>query len=574
VLRQVETHDALDVPATAIVAALAGKYEFSKVIGSGGSAVVHLARDTRHRRDVAIKIIRATVGDDTLRSRFLHEIAVVAQLRHPYIVPLIDSGEADGAQYYVMPYIQGESLRQRLDREGALSLSDMLVITRDVAEALDYAHDAGIVHRDIKPHNVLLDRGHALVADFGIALALESSLSDRATESGVVVGTPAYMSPEQAVANQRLDARSDVYSLGCMVYEMLAGEVPYSGSTPRAVLAKHLHAPLPDLTILRPQLSRGVQRAIEIALAKFPADRYASAGEFVAALADAESARERDSTFPRGGINASALADGTERTTWWQRLSGGAVGRVLVLGAALVAVGVILRGIAPAIRGTSAVPPDTGTYAVFDIVADSATAPRVRDLSPLVHDAVRQWTGVSVLDPSLVREQTFVSGWRVEAAADKARALGAGRFIWGEATPTRDSIRLHLRLSDVSARGLVITDRVVYVHGASATTDTVVASAVDALLLRTTFPDAKLTPATSRSLPALQAFSTAWRALTTWRLDSATQSLERAVAFDPQFGRGHLWLALVRALVERRRCGAVSFAGGPSKLAQSLTWQR
>ena len=275
----------------AVVAALRGRYEFVREVGRGGSASVHLARDLKHGRQVAIKVIRHGILDHGQRARFLHEIAIAAQLRHPHIVPLLDSGESNGALYYVMPFVEGGSLRRRLDRVGPLSVEEALAISRDVAEALDHAHAMGIVHRDIKPQNILLGSGHAVVADFGIALALETTGPERLTEDGVTIGTPTYMSPEQATASEQVDARSDVYSLACVVYEMLAGEVPYPGATPREVIAGHVGAPVPDVHVLRPALPGGVRRAVKRALAKAPADRFPGAGAFVTALSESSAAR-------------------------------------------------------------------------------------------------------------------------------------------------------------------------------------------------------------------------------------------------------------------------------------------
>lgn len=270
-------------PHLAVAAVLQGRVEFVRLLGSGGSAVVYLAHDVRHDRDVAIKIIRLA-SDPAQRSRFLREIAVAARLHHPYIIPLIDSGEAEDTLFYVMPYINGESLRQRLERERVLQLRDALAIVRDVAEALDHANSAGIIHRDIKPQNIMLSAGHAFVADFGVALALGNSFGGIRTESGVAIGTPAYMSPEQALASHHIDSRSDVYALGCTVYELLAGEVPFRGTDTRAVIAKHLNAPAPSLSPVRPDLPAGVDEVLAKALAKRPNERYDTAGAFCEAL--------------------------------------------------------------------------------------------------------------------------------------------------------------------------------------------------------------------------------------------------------------------------------------------------
>ncbi|MGQ0764655.1 MAG: serine/threonine-protein kinase [Gemmatimonadota bacterium] len=263
--------------------ALAHRYEFVRELGRGGTAVVYLARDLANDRDVAIKLIRSVATDSNHRERFVREIGIVAALRHPCIVQLLDSGEVDDVPYYVMPFLKGESLRQRIDRDAPLPLADALGITGDVASALDHAHQRGIVHRDIKPLNILLDGDRALVADFGIALALEHAVP-RLTSGHVVLGTPAYMSPEQAGRLSEADHRSDIYSLACVVYEMLAGEAAFSGPNTMSVVAKQIAAPPPDILILRRELGPVVQKALLRALAKDPAQRFASAGEFAAAL--------------------------------------------------------------------------------------------------------------------------------------------------------------------------------------------------------------------------------------------------------------------------------------------------
>src|SRR6266542_2587644 len=217
-------------------AALADRYELEREIGRGGMATVYLARDQKHHRAVAIKVLHPHLALNLGPERFLREIQIAAQLQHPHIVPLYDSGQARDLLYYVMPYVEGESLRQRLERERQLSLDDALQLPRAVADALDYAHRHRVVHRDIKPENVMLYEGEAMVTDFGIAKAVSAAGSDNLTQTGSTVGTPTYMSPEQASGETDLDGRSDLYSLGCMVYEMLSGGPPFTGSNPQAVI--------------------------------------------------------------------------------------------------------------------------------------------------------------------------------------------------------------------------------------------------------------------------------------------------------------------------------------------------
>ena len=277
------------MPPGSLAEALATRYALERELGRGGMATVYLARDLRHDRPVALKLLRPDLSAILGSERFLREIQLTAKLQHPHILTLIDSGSVaapagtGGFLYYVLPYVEGESLRARLQREGQLSIADTLGITRGVAAALAYAHAQGVIHRDIKPENILLHAGEAMVADFGIALAASSAGRERLTETGLSLGTPAYMSPEQATAEPRLDARSDQYSLACVVYEMLAGEPPYTGPTAQAILAKRLSEPIPHLSAVR-QVPPGLEAAIARALAKVPSDRFATIGEFAAAL--------------------------------------------------------------------------------------------------------------------------------------------------------------------------------------------------------------------------------------------------------------------------------------------------
>ena len=264
--------------------ALADRYSIEHELGCGGMAVVYLARDLRHDRSIALKVLRPELAESLGPDRFLREVEVTAKLTHPHILTLIDSGEADGFLYYVMPYIEGETLRERMNREGQLPLDAALQITKEVAAALSYAHSHDVIHRDIKPENVLLSAGEAVVADFGIARAITEAGGEHLTETGISIGTPSYMSPEQASGAQKLDGRSDVYSLGCVLYEMLAGEPPYTGPTAQAVLAKKLSEATPRVSVVRERVPQSIEAAIEQALAKTPADRFASAARFAEAL--------------------------------------------------------------------------------------------------------------------------------------------------------------------------------------------------------------------------------------------------------------------------------------------------
>ena len=259
-------------------------------------ATVYLAHDVRHDRPVALKVLRPDLAAVIGAQRFLAEIKVTANLQHPHIVTLIDSGETDGALWYVLPYIRGESLRDRLNREKQLGVDDALAITRQIAGALDYAHAQGVIHRDIKPENILIHEGEAMLADFGIALAVREAGGNRLTETGLSLGTPQYMSPEQATAERVVDARSDVYSLGAVVYEMLAGEPPHTGATAHAVIAKLLTERPVSLRNVRSSVAPALDLAVARALEKVPGDRFRTAGEFARAL---DAARAADLTASR-----------------------------------------------------------------------------------------------------------------------------------------------------------------------------------------------------------------------------------------------------------------------------------
>jgi eukaryotic-like serine/threonine-protein kinase len=267
-----------------LTAALAGRYLIERELGQGGMALVYLARDVKHDRKVALKILRPELAAVIGAERFLNEIKVTANLQHPHILPLHDSGEAAAFLYYVMPFVEGETLRGKLDKEKQLGVKEAVELTKQVAAALDYAHRQGVIHRDIKPENVLIHDGQALVADFGIALAVSHAGGSRLTETGLSIGTPHYMSPEQAMGDRELDARSDVYSLGAMLYEMLTGEPPYTGATAQAIVARVITEEPRPLTMQRRTVPGHVAAAVHQALAKLPADRFASAAEFAAAL--------------------------------------------------------------------------------------------------------------------------------------------------------------------------------------------------------------------------------------------------------------------------------------------------
>ncbi len=264
--------------------ALSGTYEIRRELGRGGMATVFLAHDLKHDREVALKVLHDALSSSLGPDRFLREIKVAARLNHPHILPLHDSGEANGLLYYVMPYVEGESLRARLNRLGKLPLEEALYLARGIAGALDYAHRQRVVHRDIKPENVMLHEGEAMVMDFGIAKAVSVASGDTLTQMGMMVGTPAYVSPEQAAGESEVDGRSDQYSLSCMLYEILSGRKAFEGSTAQAVLSKRFSDPVPSLRKVEPTIPDEIDEAISKALSKEPRERFATSSEFAKAL--------------------------------------------------------------------------------------------------------------------------------------------------------------------------------------------------------------------------------------------------------------------------------------------------
>jgi len=425
-------------------AALADRYELVKEAGRGGMATVYLARDLKHDRDVAIKVLHRDLGASIGPDRFLREIKVAANLQHPNILPLFDSGQAAGLLYYVMPYVEGESLADQLESEGQLSVEMAVQVTREVAEALDHAHKHGIIHRDIKPDNVMLVGKHAIVADFGISRAVEAGQAESLTQTGMAVGTPLYMSPEQA-AGEKIDGRADIYSLGCMLYELLAGEPPFTGKTPSAIMARHAMEELPDIRIVRPTVPDELQDAIDQATAKTPADRFATAGEFAEALGEAQlivsSERLTARRTAQRRTHVSKRSKGPSRRVLW----GGAAATIAVAAAGFM----LWRG------SGSPGPPAAAASAGFD--PTSVAVLYYSDLTPdgslafladgLTEELIDRLSQVRELD---VISRNGVAPYRDgQIARDSiARVLTVGSLIAGEVEQTGDRIRVTTRLVD------------------------------------------------------------------------------------------------------------------------------
>ena len=510
---------------TRLSAALADHYLLECELGRGGMATVFLAHDLKHDRPVALKVLRSELAAALGPERFLREIHTTARLQHPHILPVLDSGEATGLLWYTMPYVEGESLRDRLQREAQLPVEDAIAITREVGLALDYAHRHGVVHRDIKPENILLSDGQALVADFGVASALEPSVEARLTETGLAVGTPAYMSPEQASAG-RVDARSDIYALGCVLYEMLAGEPPYTGATPQAVIAKRFAGPVPSIRQVREGVSGDIDRVVTRALAKVPADRYRTTAELIRAL-------DVTATTP-----SAASAGGSRRIP--RRALGVGIAVLLGLGAAASALFFFRSRAAP-----RALDADLLAVAPFDVLAPDLQLWR-EGLADLL---ARNLDGVGPL--RTVSPTVVIRRWEGRADRASAEALagrtGAGLTLYGTLLPAgRDSVRLTASVLDAKRTEVTAEAEA---RGRADHVDQLVDSLTLGLLreLGRTRPLAAVRSGGlgSHSLPALRLFLRGEQYFRRIDWDSARTSYEGAVELDSAFAVAYWRLGTV-----------------------------
>jgi serine/threonine-protein kinase len=530
-----------DIPSR-LLASIGDRYRVERELGRGGMATVYLARDLRHDRPVALKVIHPELGA-VLGERFHREIRLAASLGHPHILTVHDSGEADGLLWYTMPVVDGESLRQRLKREGPLPLEEAVRIGRSVAEALDFAHSRGVVHRDIKPENILLFGNEPMVADFGIALAIDAADQERLTLTGLSLGTPAYMSPEQALGDTRVDRRSDIYSLGCVVYEMLAGEPPYTGPTPQAIVAKRLTGPPPPLRVVR-DVPEALEQAIHTALARNPADRFATGQDFAQALVQA--AAPRGTTAPR--LDATAARGRSRR---WPAL------------AALlaVAVGAPLGWMAlQRFRGTAALSASQLAVLPFAVPAAGPFGYLAEGMVDLLS---RNLNGVGMqatVDPG--RVMSAIGGGEkrgvqnAERGHEIARRLGAGRYILGSVHAAGGHLRIQAQLYQEGAGA----GRVEPIAQASAEGDsTALFQLVDQLsaqlLVRGERSQgarlAQTASLTTSALPALKAYLDGERNLRAAQFDSAVAGFQAATALDTSFALAHYRLAVAAAWTGR-----------------------
>ena len=485
-------------------------------------ATVYLAQDLKHRRQVAIKVLRPELAAALGRERFLREVTTTANLRHPHILPLFDSGEAGEFLFYVMPLVEGESLAGRLAREKQLPLEDALRIAREVADALDHAHAHGLIHRDIKPANILLENGHAVVADFGIARAITAAGGEALTETGLSLGTPLYMSPEQAAGEPSMDGRSDQYALGCVLYEMLAGEPPFTGRTAQAILARRLGEPVPPLRTVRESVPINVEQAINRALSKAPADRFATARQFAEALAEPGAAVARG-PGPRAG-----------RRWPWIATAAGVL--AVLLGVALVR-----------FRRSPSARLDPSLMAVFPfrLIGTDTSYNALRE--GMVDFLEVKFSGAG--GARVVPARTAVAAWRrtvgaqgedltQEEARGVARRLGAGAVVLGTIVATPGRLILNGSLLDTEG-GRVRAEA--KVEGMPDSLHVLVDRFAAQLAAQGAGERAdRLASLTSTSLPALYAYLAGKAAHRAGEYDTAVRYFGRAIELDSTFARAAL----------------------------------
>lgn len=432
----------LPPPPDRLAAALAGRYRLERTLGEGGMATVYLAHDLRHDRQVAVKVLKPELAAALGAQRFLEEIRVTANLQHPHILPLYDSGSADGALFYVMPLVRGESLRERLARDTQLPVDETIRIIRQVAGALDFAHRQGIVHRDIKPENILLQDGEALLADFGIALAVTEAGGGRLTGTGLSVGTLQYMSPEQATGERDLDARTDIYALGAVAYEMLAGEPPVTGPTPRALMAKLMTERPTPLGVVRDVVPPFVEAAVMRALEKTPTDRFSSARAFADALT-----RREVSTTRGTGASAAPTAVGTRR--------GRAIARVAILVVGLAGAFVLARsGIVrwpSSATGDAAAPPVIRSIAVLPLDNYSGDPAQDYFAEGMTDELTAALATISQLRVTSRGSAMQFQGRDRPPTPEIARTLDVDAVVEGSVVRSGDRVRITAQLIDARA---------------------------------------------------------------------------------------------------------------------------
>ncbi|MFQ5704991.1 MAG: serine/threonine-protein kinase [Gemmatimonadales bacterium] len=529
-------------------AALADRYRLERGIGEGGMATVYLAEDLKHKRKVAVKVLHAELGGSLGPERFLREIDIAAQFHHPHILPLYDSGQAGGFLYYVMPYVEGESLRARMTREGQLPVDDAVRIGAEVADGLSYAHSRGVVHRDIKPENIMLSGDHALIVDFGVGRAVSQLGGKRLTRSGMVVGTVEYMSPEQA-SGEKIDGRSDLYSLGCVMYEMLGGVPPHTGPTAQAVLTKKLTDEVPSLADVRSTVGPELDAILRKSLARAPADRFSTAYDFRQVL-------EGLST----GVPVTRPTVAIRRPRNWRRI---ATGAGVTLAVALAAV--VVR--TAVVRSPAAV--DGVGLAVFPFRANSDEGLQWSEQLPDLLATILDGTpGVRVADPWALwgslrpdRGARAVSPTDPEEAASLARRARANRFVLGSLTAEAGTFNLAVRLYRVgSSDPLRVVALVGSVDSIGALVQRLAVDIITNVWRRDSAPSVpELDRYATGSAGALKAYLHAKEAMRRGLVDEADQAIDTALALDTTFALAMTDAITIKSWAASMRGGFFSF---------------
>ncbi|HEX9582143.1 MAG TPA: serine/threonine-protein kinase, partial [Gemmatimonadales bacterium] len=427
-----------------VTAALADHYAVERELGAGGMATVYLARDLKHGRLVAVKVLHPDLAASLGAERFLREIQITAKLSHPHILPLYDSGAAGGFLYYVMPFVEGESLAARVEREKQLPIRDAVEITREVAQALAHAHSMGLVHRDIKPDNILLSGGHAVIADFGIARALDVAGGEKLTQTGMAVGTPAYMSPEQASGDVEVDGRADLYSLGCLLYEMLVGQIPFTGPTAMAIMARHTMDNVPPPTIMRQAIPDELEDVIMTAMAKSAADRYRTGTEMADALAnvDTQTAMHRRPSMAQRRPSTTGVRAVLARPWWRRPVVVGGIGGAVVVAASVAFIAIRSGGTA---GGVETLDPRRVAVLYFEDLSRDAQLAHVGDgLAEALIDRLSTVPQLAVLSRDAVTPYRGTTISR-DSIGD---ALQAGSLVAGSVEPVGERVRVTVRLVD------------------------------------------------------------------------------------------------------------------------------
>ena len=501
--------------------ALQGKYRVEREVGAGGMATVFRAEDLKHHRSVAIKVLRPELAASLGTERFLREIELAARLQHPHILPLYDSGAEGGFLYYVMPFVEGESLRDRLTRETMLPLAPAVQLTREVASALAYAHGQGVIHRDIKPENIMLSGGHAVVADFGIARAVDAaSGGERLTGIGLSIGTPAYMSPEQATASDDVGPASDVYSLGCVLYESLSGRAAFSGPTIQSVITKSISGPRPHVREVQKSVPQAIDQVVVKSLAQDPAERYPTATEFSDALGRA------------------IMGEMTGPGRRWGPIAAGALTALLLVGAFF------------GYRAWANRSPVRSGAELIAVIPFSTVGSGVEDLGEgmvdLLSTNLNAVGGIATVDP-----RSVLSRWKKQGGTAKndalevGRSLEAGSVLMGSVVSAGPTVRINAELTAVTGEALARAQ----VNGSSDNLIALVDSLSLALLRdiwrsKEPLPSVHVGAITTNSVDAIRAFLSGEKAYREARWDTAIASFSRAVEIDSTFALANFRLAL------------------------------